>query len=37
MNPDYFPPQLGLPIAGVLFAVLAVCWWRDRSGRGGHA
>ncbi|MDQ1111199.1 hypothetical protein QE418_000647 [Microbacterium testaceum] len=35
MNPDYFPPQLGLPIAGALFAGLALQWHLDRRKKGG--
>lgn len=37
MNPDEIPWQIGLPVAGVLWAWLAVSWHLRRSKRGGRA
>lgn len=36
MNPDYFPWQVGLPIAGFLWGWLAVRWHLDRTRGGGR-
>lgn len=36
MNPDYFPWQVGIPLAGLLWGWLAVRWHLDRKRGGGR-